>query len=64
MSEDAGPVDYVAGRVDFQGHSPCRASGSEEFFRSLVPGLIMDKIQGLIMDKVPGLIMENTLQKS
>jgi len=32
MSEDAGRVDNVAGRVDFQGHSLYMASGSEEIF--------------------------------
>jgi len=34
MSEDAGQVDYVAGRLEFQGHSPYRAICSEEIFQS------------------------------
>jgi len=34
MSEDAGQVDYVAGRLEFLGHSPYRAICSEEIFKA------------------------------
>jgi len=56
MSENAGRVDYVAVQVDFQAHSLCRASGSEDTFWSLTSAfsrLSVHRFDGRVVAKLP-----------